>query len=82
MATFSRTGVSVFWCSLENEQSTFPAIDWWMPAVATDLPIARCDAQRNTAALPIEPMFAKLADELARASALYAPNWDGFRAIV
>ena len=32
---------------------------------------------------PIEPMLAKLADELPPAGAyLYEPKWDGFRAIV
>src|SRR5688500_7855434 len=35
------------------------------------------------AAPPIEPMLAKLADELPRAGEwLYEPKWDGFRAIV
>jgi ATP-dependent DNA ligase len=31
---------------------------------------------------PIEPMLAKLADELPRGAFLYEPKWDGFRAIV
>src|SRR5215467_8254587 len=31
---------------------------------------------------PIEPMLAKLADELPLGDYLYEPKWDGFRAIV
>jgi ATP-dependent DNA ligase len=31
---------------------------------------------------PLEPMLAKLADELPRGPFLYEPKWDGFRAIV
>jgi ATP-dependent DNA ligase len=31
---------------------------------------------------PVEPMLAKLADELPHGSYLYEPKWDGFRAIV
>src|ERR671924_1218660 len=31
---------------------------------------------------PIEPMLAKLADELPSGPYLYEPKWDGFRAIV
>src|SRR5688572_23554685 len=31
---------------------------------------------------PIEPMLAKLADELPDGAYLYEPKWDGFRAIV
>src|SRR6266850_7946712 len=31
---------------------------------------------------PIEPMLAKLADELPAGEFLYEPKWDGFRAIV
>jgi ATP-dependent DNA ligase len=31
---------------------------------------------------PVEPMLAKLADELPTGSFLYEPKWDGFRAIV
>src|SRR5215470_13484879 len=31
---------------------------------------------------PIEPMLAKLADELPAGDFLYEPKWDGFRAIV
>jgi ATP-dependent DNA ligase len=31
---------------------------------------------------PIEPMLAKLSDELPRGRYLYEPKWDGFRAIV
>src|SRR5688572_29728400 len=31
---------------------------------------------------PIEPMLAKLADELPAGAYLYEPKWDGFRAIV
>jgi len=31
---------------------------------------------------PIEPMLAKLAEELPRGAFLYEPKWDGFRAIV
>ena len=31
---------------------------------------------------PIEPMLAKLADQLPRGAFLYEPKWDGFRAIV
>ena len=31
---------------------------------------------------PIEPMLAKLADELPAGDYLYEPKWDGFRAIV
>src|SRR6476620_8030333 len=31
---------------------------------------------------PIEPMLAKLADELPVGAFLYEPKWDGFRAIV
>lgn len=31
---------------------------------------------------PIEPMLAKLADEVPRGDYLYEPKWDGFRAIV
>src|SRR2546427_9307321 len=31
---------------------------------------------------PIEPMLAKLAEELPAGAFLYEPKWDGFRAIV
>src|SRR5262249_15528082 len=31
---------------------------------------------------PVEPMLAKLADELPRGGFLYEPKWDGFRAVV
>jgi ATP-dependent DNA ligase len=31
---------------------------------------------------PVEPMLAKLADELPIANCIYEPKWDGFRAIV
>ena len=31
---------------------------------------------------PIEPMLAKLAEELPTGSFLYEPKWDGFRAII
>ena len=31
---------------------------------------------------PIEPMLAKLAEELPAGGFLYEPKWDGFRAIV
>jgi len=31
---------------------------------------------------PLEPMLAKLADELPRGAFLYEPKWDGFRAVV
>ena len=31
---------------------------------------------------PVEPMLAKLADELPAGEYLYEPKWDGFRAIV
>ena len=31
---------------------------------------------------PVEPMLAKLADEIPRGEFLYEPKWDGFRAIV
>src|SRR4026208_2208056 len=31
---------------------------------------------------PIEPMLAKLAEELPAGEYLYEPKWDGFRAIV
>src|SRR5262245_56009481 len=31
---------------------------------------------------PVEPMLAKLADELPAGAYLYEPKWDGFRAIV
>ena len=31
---------------------------------------------------PIEPMLAKIADELPRGPFLYEPKWDGFRAII
>src|SRR4029450_6528138 len=31
---------------------------------------------------PIEPMLAKLADELPSGAFLYEPKWDGFRAVV
>jgi len=31
---------------------------------------------------PIEPMLAKLADDLPAGAFLYEPKWDGFRAIV
>src|SRR5512132_3361095 len=31
---------------------------------------------------PIEPMLAKLADEIPTGGFLYEPKWDGFRAIV
>src|ERR1700736_4420012 len=31
---------------------------------------------------PVEPMLAKLADELPVGAYLYEPKWDGFRAIV
>jgi ATP-dependent DNA ligase len=31
---------------------------------------------------PIEPMLAKLADELPAGAFLYEPKWDGFRAVV
>jgi ATP-dependent DNA ligase len=42
------------------------------------------DAPPSTFALepPIEPMLAKLADELPIGAFLYEPKWDGFRAIV
>jgi ATP-dependent DNA ligase len=35
-----------------------------------------------TLAPPVEPMLAKLADELPAGAYLYEPKWDGFRAIV
>ena len=31
---------------------------------------------------PVEPMLAKLGDELPSGDYLYEPKWDGFRAIV
>ena len=31
---------------------------------------------------PVEPMLAKLADEVPAGDYLYEPKWDGFRAIV
>jgi len=31
---------------------------------------------------PVEPMLAKLAEELPAGDYLYEPKWDGFRAIV
>ena len=31
---------------------------------------------------PVEPMLAKLADELPAGDYLYEPKWDGFRALV
>src|SRR6185503_7683995 len=31
---------------------------------------------------PVEPMLAKLADEVPPGAFLYEPKWDGFRAIV
>ena len=31
---------------------------------------------------PVEPMLAKLADQLPAGDYLYEPKWDGFRAIV
>src|SRR4029078_10786309 len=37
---------------------------------------------RRAAAPPIEPMLAKLSDELPSGDFLYEPKWDGFRAIV
>src|SRR5437763_10977277 len=42
------------------------------------------DAQLNRFAIapPVEPMLAKLADELPIGPFLYEPKWDGFRAIV
>ena len=40
--------------------------------MSTDFPVAP----------PIEPMLAKLAEELPRGAFLYEPKWDGFRAIV
>lgn len=36
----------------------------------------------TTVTPPVEPMLAKLADELPAGSFLYEPKWDGFRAIV
>jgi ATP-dependent DNA ligase len=36
----------------------------------------------NVVKPPVEPMLAKLADELPRGDYLYEPKWDGFRAIV
>ena len=43
----------------------------------------RSSAANLPIAPPIEPMLAKLADELPRAGGyLYEPKWDGFRAIV
>src|SRR5829696_7089185 len=40
--------------------------------------------RQNDASLqpPVEPMLAKLADELPFGDYLYEPKWDGFRAIV
>jgi len=35
-----------------------------------------------TVAPPIEPMLAKIADEIPEGAFLYEPKWDGFRAIV
>jgi ATP-dependent DNA ligase len=40
------------------------------------------DASRFPIAPPIEPMLAKLADDLPAGGFLYEPKWDGFRAIV
>ncbi|PYR35609.1 MAG: ATP-dependent DNA ligase, partial [Acidobacteria bacterium] len=31
---------------------------------------------------PIEPMLARLTDEIPEGAFLYEPKWDGFRAIV
>jgi ATP-dependent DNA ligase len=42
---------------------------------------ARRDA-KDAVAPPIEPMLAKLADEIPSGDYLYEPKWDGFRAIV
>ena len=43
----------------------------------------KANAQEWAIAPPIEPMLAKLADELPEAGAfLFEPKWDGFRAIV
>jgi ATP-dependent DNA ligase len=51
----------------------------------------RCYGKKRTAEVysvldpvtpPIEPMLAKLADELPAGDYLYEPKWDGFRAIV
>jgi ATP-dependent DNA ligase len=48
--------------------------------------MARQDAGRssNTFAIdpPIEPMLAKVAEEIPAGDFLYEPKWDGFRAIV
>src|SRR3954469_13187521 len=45
-----------------------------------DSPMAKAAAY--AIAPPIEPMLAKLADEVPAGDYLYEPKWDGFRAIV
>src|SRR5690349_15246084 len=53
---------------------------------ATKVPRAQppesASGDRFTVAPPIEPMLAKLADQLPVGPFLYEPKWDGFRAIV
>ncbi len=38
--------------------------------------------RRESVAPPVEPMLAKLADEVPEGDFLYEPKWDGFRALV
>ncbi len=40
------------------------------------------DAAPSAVAPPVEPMLAKLADEVPEGDFLYEPKWDGFRALV
>ena len=40
------------------------------------------DAAPESVAPPVEPMLAKLADEVPEGDFLYEPKWDGFRALV
>jgi ATP-dependent DNA ligase len=42
----------------------------------------RKGSELHAVAPPIEPMLAKLADEVPRGDYLYEPKWDGFRALV
>src|SRR5690242_12305802 len=50
---------------------------------ATEAPVSAQHDMQYAIAPPIEPMLAKLADELPnRDDFLYEPKWDGFRAIV
>ena len=50
--------------------------------MATDDPSAERPHGRFPITPPIEPMLAKLADDIPEGDFLYEPKWDGFRAIV